>query len=102
MNEEESAVAAEDLESAREAMRKLMGNFQVPVREKTSRKAREQKARTIVDGRSLRAKGRTEQMNVKIRPDIKQAIANRVTADGLAIADWLEITLEAALGMRGN
>ena len=62
-----------------------------------ARKQREQQARSVVDGRSLRAKGRTEQLNVKVRPDIKQALAEHVEAEGVTIADWLERMLETAL-----
>jgi hypothetical protein len=97
--EEDGAMEAES--AMRDAMRRLMGkNFATP--KKAERKQREKMARSVVDGRSLRAKGRTEQLNVKVRPDIKQALSEYVAAEGVTIADWLERTLEAALGLRGN
>lgn len=85
----------------RDAMRALMGKgFATP--KKAARKQREKKARSVADGRSLKAKGRTEQLNVKVRPDIKQALAEFAEGEGITIADWMEQTLEAALGLKGN
>ena len=72
-------------------------SFDLVTPKKAARKQREKQARSIVDGRSLRAKGRTEQLNVKVRPDIKQALADRVETEGITIADWLERMLETAL-----
>ena len=90
-----------DPNAIRDAMRALMNKgFSSP--KKTERKQREKKARSVVDGRTLKAKGRTEQLNVKVRPDIKQALADLVEGEGITIADWMERTLEAALGLRGN
>jgi hypothetical protein len=68
----------------------------------STRKEREKKARAVVDGRSLKAKGRTEQLNVKVRPDIKGALVEFVESEGSTIADWIEHTLEAALGRQGD
>ena len=87
--------------AVREVMRRFEGNnFATP--KKAARKQREKQARSVVDGRSLRSKGRTEQLNVKVRPDIKEALAGRIEADGITIADFMEHMLEAELGMRGN
>jgi hypothetical protein len=95
--------AADGPDVMREAMRKLMSSFSPAVTPKKAvRKQREKKARSVVDGRTLRAKGRTEQLNVKVRPDIKRAIAERIEADGITIADFMERTLEAALGLKGS
>jgi hypothetical protein len=91
-----------DEQGMRDAMRKLLTTFAPATPKKAERKAREKKARSVVDGRSLRAKGRTEQLNVKVRPDIKQALAVQIEAEGVTIADFMERMLEAALGMRGN
>ena len=41
-------------------------------------------------------------VNVKLRPDIKQAIAELIEQEGISIADWVERTFEAALGLREN
>ena len=40
---------------------------------KAHRKSREKKVQSAVDRRSLKATGRTEQLNVTIRPDLKLA-----------------------------
>lgn len=97
----EDEAAVNDPNAMRDAMRKLMGNFAHATPKKAERKAREKKARSVVDGRTLKAKGRTEQLNVKVRPDIKQAIAELVESEGGTIADWMERTLETALGLKG-
>lgn len=68
---DEASAAAEDPAVLRESMRKLLGAFSPAITpKKAERKQREKKARSIVDGRTLKAKGRTEQLNVKVRPDI--------------------------------
>ncbi len=97
MTDEEALNAEIFAEHAvREVMRRFEGN-NIAAPKKAARKQREKQARSVVDGRSLRAKGRTEQLNVKVRPDIKQALAERVEAEGVTIADWLERMLETAL-----
>ena len=97
----EDETAANDQDAMRDAMRALMSKgFATP--KKAVRKQREKKARSIVDGRTLKAKGRTEQLNVKVRPDIKQALADLVEGEGITIADWMERMLENALGLKGN
>ncbi len=99
---EDGSAAAEDSDAMREAMRRLMGNFSPASPKKAERKQREKKARSLVDGRTLKAKGRTEQLNVKVRPDIKQALAALAEADGITITDWLERIVEEKRGMRGG
>lgn len=94
--------AADDPDGMRDAMRRLMGNFSPASPKKAERKQREKKARSLVDGRTLKAKGRTEQLNVKVRPDIKQALAGLAEADGVTITDWLERVVEEKRGVRGG
>jgi hypothetical protein len=68
--------------------------------QKSQRKTREKKVQSVVDGRSLRATGRTEQLNVNIRPELKLAITEHVKSEGVKIVDWVERVFEEALGMR--
>ena len=84
----------------RDAYRKMKAKFGKP--QKAHRKQREKKVQSVVDGRSLRATGRTEQLNVNIRPELKLAIAEHVKAEGGKIVDWVERVFEEALGLRGN
>jgi predicted HicB family RNase H-like nuclease len=86
----------------REAMARLMGDFSLASPNKAERKQREKKARSLVDGRTLKAKGRTEQLNVKVRPDVKQALTALAEADGISITDWLERTVEEKRGEKGG
>jgi hypothetical protein len=65
------------------------------------RKTREKKVQSAVDGRSLRATGRTEQLNVTIRPDLKLAITEYVKTEGIKIVDLVERALEKEIGLRG-
>ena len=65
------------------------------------RKTREKKVQSAVDGRSLRATGRTEQLNVTIRPDLKLALTEYVKAEGIKIVDLVERALEKEIGLRG-
>ncbi len=99
---EDGNSAAEDSDAMREAMRRLMGNFSPAPAKKAERKQREKKARSLVDGRTLKAKGRTEQLNVKVRPDIKQALTALAGADGITITDWLERIVEEKRGAKGG
>ena len=69
--------------------------------QKSQRKTREKKVRSVVDGRSLKATGRTEQLNVTIRPDLKLAITEYVKAEGIKIVDLVERALEKEIGLRG-
>jgi hypothetical protein len=63
-----------------------------------ARKAREKKVRAAVDGRALRAKGRSAQCNIKMRPDLKAALDAWCEAQGLALADWAENAVLSTLG----
>jgi hypothetical protein len=55
---------------------------------KAARKARQKKAAAAVDGRSLRATGRTEHLNFKATPRIKEALAKYVAKGKTSL--WLE------------
>ena len=70
--------------------------------QKSQRKTKEKKIQSVVDGRSLRATGRTEQLNVNIRPELKLAITDHVKSEGVKIVDWVERVFEEALGMRAE
>jgi hypothetical protein len=94
--------AAEESDAMREAMARLMGDFSLALPKKAERKQREKKARSLVDGRTLKAKGRIEQLNVKVRPDIKQALTALAGAEGITITDWLERIVEEKRGAKGG
>jgi hypothetical protein len=67
-----------------------------------ARRARETKVRNTVDGRSLRATGRTEQFNFKSKPGIKRAVQEAANKSGLTIAEWMESVLVQHLGIEGE
>lgn len=73
-----------------------------PSSSKAERKAREKKVAKMVDGRKLKAKGRTIQINFKAKPAIREALDAKLAAEKITIADFMERTLEAALGLRSN
>jgi Spy/CpxP family protein refolding chaperone len=61
------------------------------------RKQREQKIRSAVDGRSLRATGRTEQFNFKCREGTKLLAAEAAKAKSMTIAEWMEFAVALAI-----
>jgi hypothetical protein len=98
---EDEAEVANNQNAMREAMRRLMGNFAPATPKKAARKQREKKARSVVDGRTLRAKGRSAQVNIKVRPEVKERLLAFAEAEGVLIADWFEQLVEE-LPVRGN
>ena len=68
--------------------------------QKSHRKQREKKVQSSVDGRSLRATGRTAQFNFKCSPEIKTRVHERADSEGTTVAEWMERAMEAALNGR--
>jgi predicted HicB family RNase H-like nuclease len=89
----------DDLEAITKARQKMIASFSST---KKSRKDRGKKIRAAVDGRSLRATGRTEQFNIKMRPEIKQAVTAAAEASGVSVVEWVERQFEEILGLRGK
>jgi hypothetical protein len=98
---EDETAAANEQDAMRDAMRRLLGNFSPATPKKAARKQREKKARSVVDGRTLRAKGRSAQVNIKVRPEVKERLLAFADAEGVLIADWFEQVVED-LPVRGN
>ncbi len=95
---DDEGAAANGADAMRHALRTLMGKgFAGTTPKKAERKQREKQVRATVDGRTLKAKGRTAQLNVKIAPELKQALSAYCGREGVAIADWMEATLRTAL-----
>ena len=63
------------------------------------RKARHQTVTGAIDGRSLRATGRTEQLNLKVTKEIKEALARNVGRGNMS--RWLEEAIVAKLKEQG-
>jgi hypothetical protein len=104
MSEQAAATTTdEEVSTDPKALRDLMRKFEkeIPVAKpkKAERKEREKKMRSTADGRSLRAKGRTTQYNVMIKPEIKQAILARAAEEGISMADWTERAFLKELGL---
>jgi hypothetical protein len=66
---------------------------------KAARKTRQRKTTDAVDGRSLRATGRTEHLNFKATPQIKQALAKHVPKGKMSL--WLEEAIIEKLQREG-
>jgi hypothetical protein len=62
------------------------------------RKTRQKAVASATDGRSLRARGRTEQFNFKSTPGLKKRAQEAAAAQGITLAEWMEHAVEAALG----
>ncbi|MGA7325563.1 MAG: hypothetical protein WBX25_14000 [Rhodomicrobium sp.] len=85
----------EDVDAMAKARERLLAKgFGSPKKE---RKKREKQVRSTVDGRTLKVTGRTEQFNFKAREDVKRRVVEAAKEDGLAIAQWMEQIIEAAL-----
>lgn len=98
---EDGAVANDDaaVNELRDAFRKARAmQAKSGKSQKSQRKTKEKKVQSVVDGRSLRATGRTEQFNVNMRPDLKHCIAERAKAEGIPVTVWVERVFEKALG----
>ncbi len=67
---------------------------------KAERKAREKRVRGAVDGRSLRTKGRTAQLNVRIRPEAKEAFLAYLEGEGVGFPDWMENMIASVTGKK--
>lgn len=99
----EAEIAASNNQDAMQnAFATLMQKGFAPPPTKAERKAREKKVAKLVDGRKLRAKGRTVQTNFKTKPHIREALDAKIAAEGITIADFMERILEEALGLRSN
>jgi len=99
---EAELATANDDDAMANAFAALMKTSGPPSSRKADRKAREKKVGNMVDGRKLKAKGRTVQINFKAKPDIRKALDAYLAAERMTIADFMERTLEAALGLRSN
>ena len=66
---------------------------------KAARKNRQKRLADAVDGRSLRATGRTEHLNFKAKPEIKALLAKHVRKGKLSL--WLEEAIIARLRAEG-
>jgi hypothetical protein len=67
-----------------------------------SRRGREKKVRSAVDGRTLKATGRTEQFNFKCTPDIKRGVVEAADEEGISMAEWLNRGIAELLKARGK
>ena len=66
---------------------------------KAARKNRQKRLADAVDGRSLRATGRTEHLNFKARPEIKTLLAEHIPKRTVSL--WLEEAIIAKLKAEG-
>ncbi len=66
---------------------------------KAARKKRQRQLADAVDGRSLRATGRTEHLNFKAKPEIKALLARHVRKGRVSL--WLEEAIVAKLRAEG-
>jgi hypothetical protein len=64
---------------------------------KKARKEREKAGEDAVDGRSLKATGRTEHCNLRCTPEVKAAFHRAAKEAGLGLSIWLEKAILAAI-----
>jgi predicted HicB family RNase H-like nuclease len=86
-----------------EAIAKMRARFKNSAMETPQkRKQREQKIRSAVDGRCLKATGRTEQFNFKCREGTKRLATEAAKAKGISIAEWMERAVALAIEHDGG
>ena len=72
------------------------------IRARLRAKDRQKRLNGAVDGRSLRATGRTEHLNFKALPEIKEAVAKAAAEAGITKSLWLERAILAAVKAQEN
>ena len=92
---EEDIARSSDMEAMRLLAQKFATKSSRTRPAKAERKEKEKKVRAVVDGRSLRAKGRSAQVNIKVRPEVKERLLQFAEAEGVLIADWFEQLIES-------
>jgi hypothetical protein len=87
-----------DYENDPAAIAKMRAQFKLARKDTPKeRKQREQKIRSAVDGRSLRATGRTVQFNFKCWAETGQRAREAAKAKGMTIAEWMQRAVDLAL-----
>ena len=66
-------------------------------KKKSARREQEKKLEKIVDKRMLRATGRTEIFSFRCSDELKEICKRVAKNQGLTIAEWMELTLRAAV-----
>ena len=94
---EEDIARSSDMEAMRLLAQKFATKSSRSQPVKAERKEKEKKARSVVDGRSLRATGRTAQFNFKCTPEIKALVHETADSESLTVAEWMERAVLAAL-----
>ena len=92
---EEDIARSSDMEAMRLLAQKFATKSSRTRPVKMERKEKEKKVRSVVDGRTLRAKGRSAQVNIKVRPEVKERLLQFAEAKGVLIADWFEQLIES-------
>ena len=89
--------------AAEAALLAAYGATEPPLAE-AKRRDRTEKKMTAnpLDGRRLRATGRTAQLNVNCKPEVKAAIAMAAKRAGQPITVWLERVVLAAIAAEGG
>lgn len=70
-------------------------------RNATERRKAEKDVRSKVDGRQLRATGRTSQLNFKVNPTIKAQAQKAAINAGIPLVVWMEQAIQRALLSEG-
>jgi hypothetical protein len=76
------------------ARRKFNASFD---NSRSARKRREVSVASVIDRRSLRATGRTEQFNFRARVGLKDAVQAAAQQAGIPVAEWMERAAEGLL-----
>ena len=64
---------------------------------KDTREKRAKRLAKTIDHRALRTTGRSKQFNFRCREGLKEKVQEAANKTGLSLAEWMEVTLMAAL-----
>ncbi len=81
---------SEDVSVSLQALRKQTTSSRGAVGLETRKKNEHAAKKKRIDGRSLRATGRTQQMNIKAKPDIKELVYDLAASEGVAMSEIVE------------
>ena len=96
MKEEDNDAEANHPEALARA-RKRLAQSAIFDRAPKARKEREKRVRSAVDGRSLRATGRTRQFNFMAKPDVHAAAVQLAAGEAITLAELMELLIEKAV-----
>ena len=81
---------SEDVSISLQTLRKQTTSSRGAVGLETRKKNEQTAKKKRIDGRTLRATGRTQQMNIKAKPEINELVYDLAYSEGIAMSEIVE------------